>query len=133
MSRIRSYLWAVLFFVAIDFVWLGFVAPPLYQMTIGPLLRPEPNLIAAVLFYAIYVVGLVEFVVIPAGSDARSRAVFGRGALLGVFAYATFDLTALAVLANWSVLITVVDLAWGSLLTGSVAALAHRFARPRVA
>ena len=129
--RLRAYGAAAVVMLVFDLLWLGVIAPPLYQATIGPLLRPQPGVLAAVLFYAIYVIGLCEFVVLAAAPGATSSSVAARGAMFGFVAYATFDLTALAMLKGWSVLVTAVDMAWGTLLTGTVAAAAHRFARAR--
>lgn len=126
MSFLKLCAVAVLVFFACDFVWLGFVAPPLYQATIGPLLLDRPNVAAAAVFYAVYIVGIVAFAIRPAPPDERFRRVFARGALFGFVAYGTFDLTNLAVLEGWSVTITIVDMAWGTVLTGFVAALTHR-------
>lgn len=84
----------------------------------------KPNLPAAGLFYAIYIVGLVVFIVQPAVQKESIMYAASRGALFGLVAYATFDLTSLAVLKDWPIKITVIDLIWGSVLTASVCALA---------
>jgi uncharacterized membrane protein len=123
MSRMRTYGVAAVALLALDLLWLGVIAPPLYQRTIGPLLRPQPDLLAAALFYAVYLMGVNELVIHTLPATAPLRRVAARGALLGFVAYATFDLTALAVLAGWSPLVTVVDIAWGTLLTATVAAV----------
>ena len=123
MSRVRTYGVAAVVLLALDLLWLGVIAPPLYQRTIGPLLRPQPDLVAAALFYAVYLMGVNELVIHALPTTAPLRRVAARGALLGFVAYATFDLTALAVLAGWSPLVTVVDIAWGTLLTATVAAV----------
>jgi uncharacterized membrane protein len=121
MSRTRTYLVSAGIMLALDLAWLGLVAPPFYRSTIGPLMRPSPDLAAAALFYAIYVVGVNEFVLgaLPPGTPLAR--VAARGALFGLVAYATFDLTAQAVLAGWSPLVTAVDMVWGTLLTATVA------------
>lgn len=128
-TRLRVYAVAAAVMLAFDLLWLGVLSPPLYQPTIGALLRPQPDLVAAALFYAIYVAGVSELVVLAAPWGARMRAVAWRGALFGFVAYATFDLTALAMLKGWSALVTAVDMTWGTLLTATVAAAAHRFGR----
>ena len=129
--RLRAYSAAAVVMLVFDLLWLGVIAPPLYQATIGPLLRPQPDVLAAVLFYAIYVAGLCEFVVLAAAPGSTTQKVAVRGAMFGFVAYATFDLTALAMLKGWSGLVTAVDMAWGTLLTGTVAAATHRLARTR--
>ena len=110
-------------FFAIDLVWIGFIAKNFYAATIGSLLRDQVNWIAAIIFYLMYIGGILLFVLFPAlesGSSILRVAVMGG--LLGLFAYATFDLTALALLKNWSVTVTVVDMIWGTVLTGGTAA-----------
>ena len=132
MSRTRTYAASAVVMLALDLLWLGVIAPPLYQRTIGPLLRPQPDLVAAALFYAIYLVGVNEFVIRAFPRGARLAAVAARGALFGFVAYATFDLTAQAVLAGWSWLTTVADMAWGTLLTATVATVTHAVTVRRV-
>lgn len=111
--------------LALDLFWLGVVAPAFYRAHIGPLMRPAPDVLAAALFYVIYVVGVSEFAVrvLPAGAPVGR--VAARGAAFGFVAYATFDLTAQAVLSGWSPIVTIVDMAWGTALTATVAAGAH--------
>jgi uncharacterized membrane protein len=125
MSRALTYGVSAVVMLTLDVLWLGVVAPPLYERTIGPLLRPQPNLLAAALFYAVYLVGVNELVIHAAATTARSTWVAARGALLGLVAYSTFDLTALAVLLGWSALVTAVDIAWGTALTAATAGLTH--------
>ena len=86
------------------------------------------DLVAAALFYLVYLVGVNELVIHAEAEASHSARVAVRGALLGLVAYSTFDLTALAVLAGWSVLVTAVDVAWGTLLTAVTAGLAHAVA-----
>lgn len=105
----------------IDFLWLGFVAKKLYYQEIGTLLRDKPNMVAAVLFYALYVVGTVAFVVNPALEKGSWPYAAGMGALFGLVCYATYDLTNLSTLRGFSAKITVIDLAWGAVLTAIVA------------
>jgi len=120
---------AVVFFV-IDLFWLGVAAKGLYERYVGGLLRAQVNWAAALLFYAIYIGGIQLFVVMPVLQDNSEilRAAI-MGGLLGLFAYSTFDLTALALLKGWSVTITIVDMIWGTVLTGSTAALSVWVAR----
>jgi uncharacterized membrane protein len=125
MSRPLTYGVSAVVMLTLDLLWLGVVAAPLYERTIGPLLRPQPNLVAALLFYLVYLVGINELVIHAEAETSRSARVAARGALLGFVAYSTFDLTALAVLAGWSALVTVVDVAWGTLLTAASAGVAH--------
>lgn len=133
MNRWRSYAVSAVVMLALDMLWLGLVAPAFYRQYIGPLMRPQPELVAATLFYLIYVVGVNEFVLRAIPSGAPWTAAAKRGAFFGLVAYATFDLTAQAVLAGWSPVVTVVDMAWGALLTATVAGVTHAVTHRRPA
>lgn len=112
-------------FFAIDLVWIGMVAKGFYANYVGGMMRENVNWVAALLFYAIYIGGIVVFVLIPAlKNDSTVTGVLVTGALLGFFAYSTFDLTALALFKDWSIVVTIVDIAWGTLLTALTAASA---------
>lgn len=115
MSRyLYAYLATAVAFCVLDFAWLGMIAPAFYKAQIGQLLLAKPNLIPALIFYVLYVAGLVLFCVLP-GVDAGSWAKAGvLGALFGLFAYATYDLSNLATLKGWSTQISIVDMCWGS-------------------
>lgn len=119
---IEYYLVAAILFSLIDFVWLGTVAKGFYTTAIGKLLLNKPNLPAAVVFYALFIIGLVVFAIVPASHEADSVAnAFRLGALFGFFTYLTYDFTNLATLKGWSVKITLVDVAWGTILSSLVA------------
>lgn len=124
MEFIKLLALGLISFIGIDAIWLAKVAPKLYKDQIGHLMATKPNLGAAVVFYIIYVVGLVVFVIQPAVSKQSILFAAFRGALFGLVAYATFDLTSMAVLKDWPLKITVIDLLWGSILTASVCSLA---------
>lgn len=109
----------------IDFVWLGFIAKKLYQTEMGSILLDKPNMLPAVLFYIIYVVGIVAFVINPALEKGSLAHAAGYGALFGLVAYATYDLTSLSVLKGFSTKIVVIDLVWGALLTAIVASVTY--------
>ena len=120
---ILTYLATALAFCAFDFVWLGFIANAFYRREIGALLLAEPNWIGAVLFYLLYIAGIVIFVVAraaPTGSLARAAWL---GALFGLVAYGTYDLTNLATLRGFTTAVVAADLAWGAFVTavGAVA------------
>ena len=121
-----TYAITLLIFFAIDLVWLGVVARNFYRQHIGHLMSADVNWPAALLFYAVYIGGIVFFAIKPAleaGSAARALA---HGAAFGFIAYATYDLTNQATMKNWPVLVTVIDLAWGTVLTGTVAFLSYQ-------
>ena len=112
-------------FIVIDLVWLGLIAKAFYRRELGGLMANPINLPAAVVFYLIFPIGLVIFAVHPAlGSITRAGQL---GAMFGFFAYATYDLTNLATLKNWSTKLALVDMAWGTVL-GSVCAAAGALA-----
>lgn len=129
-----AYAAALIALCACDFIWLGVVARHFYQTQIGALLLPDPNWGAAAIFYPLYTGGIVIFCVAPAlARDSWPQALW-RGALFGLVAYATYDLSNLATLKGWPAAVTVVDLVWGMLVSATAATagfLAARAARPR--
>jgi len=124
-SFLISYATAFVSMLAIDAVWLSVMAKRFYTPYIGHLLADAPRFVPAGIFYMLYIFGMVFFVVSPALANGASLLkVFLSGALLGLFAYATYDLTNQATLKSWPAIVTLVDLAWGALLTGTIAVLA---------
>ncbi len=117
---IKLYLIALPVFFAIDMVWLGLVAKNFYAGQIGHLMRADINWVAAIVFYLIFIAGLVVFVVAPAVEKGSWTHALLFGALFGLVCYATYDLTNLAVTKDWPLLVTVVDLVWGAVLAASV-------------
>jgi len=117
---IKLYLIALPVFFAIDMVWLGLVAKNFYRSQIGFLMTPNINWLAAIIFYLLFVAGLVLFVITPAIEKGSLTHALLFGALFGLIAYATYDLTNLATLKDWPLLVTIVDLAWGAVLAASV-------------
>lgn len=116
--------WLVTFIVMliIDLLWLGVIAKSLYQQGMGDLMSPQPRVGIAALFYLMYPIGLVIFAVMP-GVDANSVMRAGvLGALFGLFAYSTYDLTNLSVVRDWPVALSFIDIAWGTLVSGVSAA-----------
>ena len=118
--------------VALDMIWLGFVAKSFYQEGIGHLMAEKPVVPVAVAFYVMYAIGLVFFaVVVNEASTGYGKTVL-HGALFGFFAYATYDLTNLATLKNWPVGLALLDMAWGTVVS-AVSALAGKAALDRFA
>lgn len=109
----------------LDFVWLAFVAKTFYRSQIGSLLLEKPNMAAAVLFYVVYVVGVVMFVVSPALKKGSWAHAVLYGAVFGFVAYATYDLTNLSTLKGFTAKLVAVDLAWGTLLTAVVSSVTY--------
>jgi uncharacterized membrane protein len=121
----KLYLIALPVFFAIDMVWLGVVAKGFYRREIGSLMRSPVNWPAAVVFYLLFILGLVVFVVSPAlDRDSWVRAL-GYGALFGLITYATYDLTNLSTIRDWPVLLTAVDLVWGTVLAATVSVITY--------
>ena len=116
-----AYLLTALVFFAIDMVWLGFVSKALYRRYLGSFLSDKVNWTAALIFYCLFIVGIFIFAILPAVEKASAWQAILLGALFGFFTYATYDLTNLATLKNWPVIIVWIDMAWGALLTASVA------------
>jgi len=114
---LAGYLAVALVIVALDMLWLGLIAKTMYQQAIGHLLAEQPRLLAAVLFYLLYAVGLLVFAVLPQAEDPAWARTLIMGALFGFFAYATYDLSNLATLRNWPIRFTVIDMAWGTALS----------------
>jgi len=119
----QAFMATLVVFVVMDAAWLTLVALKMFQSQLGAILRPEPMLGAAVVFYLIYTFGLVALAIRPAVA-ARSMAVAAtKGAVLGLTAYATFDLTNLAVIKGWTIELAAIDIAWG-VVVSTIASMA---------
>lgn len=121
MVYVKAYAVALAVFLVLDLVWLGLVARGFYASELGLLLRERVNLAAAGGFYLAYVAGVVFFAVAPAVADGGWQRAALNGALLGLIAYGTYDMTNLATLRDWPVAMSVVDIAWGGVVTGACA------------
>ena len=121
MTQVVGYLAALATFVVADMIWLGLMTPRFYRPTLGDILVTGVNLPPALVFYLLYPVGLVIFVVNPALKSGSIGPALLYGALFGFFTYATYDLSNYATLRNWSLPLTVVDIAWGSVLAALAA------------
>jgi uncharacterized membrane protein len=129
MPNLIAYLTTAFVFLAVDSLWLGLLARDFYASQLGELMRPEPQLAVAALFYTLYAGGIVVFAVAPALVTDSLVSALWRGALLGFLAYGTYDLTNLATLRGWPVPMSIVDMAWGTLLTAGAAAAGFTVAR----
>ena len=114
---------AAVIFLAIDLVWLSWLGRGIYQAEIGTLLRQPFNLPAAGAFYVLYITGLMIMVIWPAFQAQSASQALLRGALLGLIAYGTYDLTNLAVMKGFTTKIAIIDMVWGTILTGTVSGL----------
>jgi uncharacterized membrane protein len=117
---IKLFLIAFPVFVGIDMIWIGWLAKIFYAKQIGKLMTSKVNLGAAVLFYILYIAGVVFFVISPAYEKNSWTFALLAGTFFGAVAYATYDLTNLATIKNWPLILTFVDLIWGSFLTALV-------------
>ncbi len=115
-----QYAIAAVIFLLLDLTWLGRIGRPLYQARMGHLMADPPNVPAAIAFYAIFVAGLVYFVIHPAAADGSWLRALIVGAFFGLVTYATWDLTNLAVLADFPSSIVPIDIAWGIVLSALV-------------
>ena len=129
VQYIVAYIAATICFLGIDFVWLSTIAKPFYRERIGALLLDDFNLTAAVLFYLIYVAGILVLAIAPALAAGSWRTALINGAVLGLVAYGTYDMTNLATLRGWSPIVSAVDMAWGTVLTATTAFAGYTVAR----
>jgi len=122
---IKLYLIALPVFFLIDMVWLGLIAKNFYREQIGFLMKTDVNWVAAIIFYLIFIGGLVVFVLAPAVEKRSWVNALLYGAFFGFVTYATYDLTNLAVTKGWPVLVTIVDLIWGAVLAALVSTISY--------
>lgn len=125
MRMLIAWLAALVPFCMLDFVWLGVMGPRLYKPALGDLVAPSPRLGPAVVFYILYLAGLAWFAVRPSLAGGGLRVAALNGALFGLFAYATYDLTNQATLRVWPTRVTVLDVAWGALASGLAAMISY--------
>lgn len=125
---VKLYLIALPVFFAIDMIWLGLIAKNFYAQQIGFLLKSNINWVAAILFYLLFIAGLVVFVINPAMEKNSWQLALILGAFFGLVTYATYDLTNLATLKDWPLAITIVDLAWGATLGAAVSLVTYLIA-----
>jgi uncharacterized membrane protein len=113
----KLYLVSLTAFFAIDLVWLGLAARSFYQQYLGFLMSPSPNWFVAILFYLLFIAGLLFFVIVPGLKDNSLKTTLLKAALFGLVTYATYDLTNLATLKDWPALLSIVDMLWGTVLS----------------
>lgn len=120
---------AFIVFIIIDIIWLGLVAKKLYAKHLGYIMAEKVNFLAAIIFYVVFIIGLVYFAVM---SVSVWWMTLLNGALLGFIAYATYDLTNLATLKGWPLKITIIDLVWGTSLGAVVSVLTFIMGSPLI-
>lgn len=117
MLYCKMYLIALGIFLSLDLIWLGLIAKNYYHQQLEHLLAPSFSVLPAVVFYLIFILGLVYFVIVPNFEVRDFNKLLRDAAFLGFLTYATYDLTNAATLKNWSWQITILDLAWGTCLS----------------
>lgn len=120
---IKQFFVALGSFLLVDGLWLTVIAKNFYAKHLGYLMSKNPNLLAAGLFYLIYVFAMVVLVVTPGLEKGSFWSTVLSGALFGLCCYATYDLTNLATVQNWPLIVTIVDLIWGTFLSATIAAI----------
>lgn len=123
MPNIKIYLVTLVIFFLVDIIWLAVISKNLYKNYLGHLMTPNVNWVAAIVFYALFIAGLVFFVINPALEKGDLLYAILAGGFFGLIAYGTYDLTNLATLKDWPVLITVVDLLWGTFLNAATSGI----------
>ena len=125
LEYLKLYGIAFVVFFVVDIIWLGLVAKDLYNKEIGSLLKPDVNWVAAIIFYLLFILGLVVFVIEPSVSSNSLGKVMLLGAFFGLVTYATYDLTNLATMKDFTLKITLIDLTWGTTLGFLTSTLAY--------
>ena len=122
---IKLYFITLPVFFVIDMIWLGLVAKNFYSQHLGFLMRPDINWTAAIIFYLLFIAGLVLFVISPSVEGQSWVRAVVYGALFGLVTYSTYDLTNLATVKDWPLIVTIVDLIWGTVLSASVSVVSY--------
>lgn len=122
---IKLFFIALPVFFAIDMLWLGLVAKKFYSQHLGFLMRPDVGWVPAIIFYLLFITGLVTFVISPAVEKQSWLNALLFGAFFGLITYSTYDLTNLATLKDWPIIVTIVDLIWGMVLSASVSIVTY--------
>ncbi len=129
IKAVTGYVGTALAMLALDTAWLTWMSPRLYQPRIGEIMATKPSMAPAAAFYLIYVFGIVVLAVLPALREGGWRRLLTHAAALGLVAYATYDLTNQATLKTWSTTVTLIDMAWGVVVTTTAASAGYLIAR----
>lgn len=129
MDKVKLYLVTVVVFFLVDIVWLGFISKNLYKNYLGNLMAPKVNWAAAIIFYLLFIAGLIFFVIDPALVRNSLWYAVLAGGFFGLITYGTYDLTNLATLKDWPVTITLIDLAWGTFLNAATSGVTYLIAQ----
>lgn len=128
-TALTAYAGSFLTLLLLDAIWLGLVARTFYRDQLGSMMLPQPNLGIAALFYVFFTVAVVILVVMPALASASLLKALLLGAILGLAAYGTYDITNLSTLKGWPLTMSVVDMVWGTVITAATAAGGYLAAR----
>ncbi|MGB4589961.1 MAG: DUF2177 family protein [Clostridiaceae bacterium] len=128
MQNIKIYILTLVVFFLVDIVWLTVISRKLYAKYLGYIMTENVNWLAALLFYILFIAGLVFFVINPALVKESLRYAILAGGFFGLVTYATYDLTNLATLKDWPILITVIDLVWGTFVTATTSGITYYLA-----
>jgi len=128
-STLIAYFSGLIVMGVLDGAWLSFATSRIYKPGIGPLMADKPVASAAILFYLLYAAGVAYLITLPAVASGSFGSALTRGAVLGLIAYGTYDLTSLAIMRGWPVNVTVIDMIWGAILTGISAGAAYLITR----
>lgn len=129
MKILLVFIITMVIFAAIDLIWLGYLAKNLYEQKIGFVMADKINWIAALIFYIMYIGGILYFVIFPSLETGEWQTALLKGAILGVLCYGTYDLTNMATLKNWPYEIVIIDILWGAFLTGLTSTLSYIIAQ----
>ncbi|MEI6659971.1 MAG: DUF2177 family protein [bacterium] len=129
LEIIKTYLLSLVVLMGLDGIWLGFISRDFYHKYLGFIFTDKVTWWPILIFYPIYAIGVVAFVLIPSIEAKSILMALWRGALLGLVAYAAYDLTNNATIANWPVIITFADMAWGIVVTALTSAIVYAIMR----
>jgi uncharacterized membrane protein len=125
IKLIATYFIALVSFFALDMVWLGVISKNYYKQKLGFILSENPNWVAAIVFYLLFIAGIIYFAINPGIKANDWQVALLNGAVLGALCYATYDLTNMATIAKWPIEIVIIDIIWGMVLTGSVSIITY--------
>ena len=126
---VKLYVVSLFAFLVVDAVWLRLMYPTFYRSRIGYLMAPDLKLTAALVFYLLFIAGLLVFVIVPGLTAGPMGAALARAALYGLVTYGTYDLTSLATFRDWPLSVTVVDMLWGATVSMLVSLVGLRFGK----
>ncbi len=125
MENIKTFLVAFAVFLGIDMLWLTIIASKFYKSQIGHLMADKAKLLPAAIFYLLFIAAMIYFVIVPALEHQNLTRLIISAAIFGLVTYATYDLTNMATLKDWPLLVTVVDIAWGTFISLAVSLITY--------